>query len=104
MCLASPNQVVQATLETTCRHAEVINYFEWVQQHGTGKPDWDRRLADDGETVPVFLSAMSGSCRWGCNKFCFLCWWEMVTQLDDEIIRDGLTDMQFVRKGQRVAG
>ena len=101
MCPAFPNQVVQSTLGTTCCHAEGFRIITNYQQNAYGgNPEEDLLLSDRGSQVPTYLQTKFVSCRWNHVNTCFGCWQETVTQIDDQIIRDGLTNMQFVFKEQ----
>jgi hypothetical protein len=83
------------------QHAATLKYYEWAQQNAYGNdPEEDLLLSDRGSEVPTYVQTKSGSCRWNNVNTCFWCWQKMVTQIDDQIIRDGLTDMEFVFKGQ----
>ena len=82
------------------QHAATLKYFEWVQQHrDESDHDEDLLISDKGTEVPTYLQTESGACRWNSHQNCHWYWQEMVTQIDDQIIRYGLTDMQFVFKG-----
>jgi hypothetical protein len=83
------------------QHAATLKDFEYYQQNAYGgNPEEGLLLSDRGSQVPTYLQTKFVSCRWNHVNTCFGCWQETVTQIDDQIIRDGLTNMQFVFKEQ----
>ena len=82
------------------QHAATLKYFEYIQQHCSGDPGEDLRLKDEGVEVPTYAQTRSGSCTWDVDNACFWCWRQMVAQIDDTIVRDRFTDLQYVCKGQ----